>query len=462
MNMKKLKKLKLSPPLNFKLRKPDLNKINTQKVINALEKNPTKYRKILEKANEPQYLYWTKFKYKIRDDVLSPEELWYLVRQFRNISATESLIKAENSDNFKWLRLPSTEEYLHSVDMMAGGQLLPYPNILSQSNQQTFISRGIIEEAIASSQLEGAHTTRAAARKMIIEKRSPRNASERMILNNYKAINAIEENYKNQELSLDLLFELHRILTRDTINKTEQNRLRENSDEIVVQGEIDQEQFITHLPPSENFVREEIKRLIDYANDQMGQKFTHPITKAIFLHFWIGYLHPFTDGNGRLARALFYWYLLKKGYWTFMFLPISTVIKKSPSQYALAYIYSEQDNLDITYFYDFHIRKVLQAVEDFKIYLGSKIKENQEVDKIISKKVTLNERQKQLVHYFISDPNPSTTVSSHSTLNNISRQTAAKDLKVMEADKLLYAKREGKYVRYYPAKTLLGLWGERK
>jgi len=107
--------------------------------------------------------------------------------------------------------------------MMAGGQLLPYPNILSQSNQQTFISRGIIEEAIASSQLEGAHTTRAAARKMIIEKRSPRNASERMILNNYKAINAIEENYKNQELSLDLLFELHRILTRDTINKTEQN-----------------------------------------------------------------------------------------------------------------------------------------------------------------------------------------------------------------------------------------------
>src|SRR3989344_4784212 len=420
MNMKKLKKLKLSPPLNFKLRKPDLNKINRQKVINALEKNPTKYRKILEKANEPQYLYWTKFKYKIRDDVLSPEELWYLVRQFRNISATESLIKAENSDNFKWLRLPSTEEYLHSVDMMAGGQLLPYPNILSQSNQQTFISRGIIEEAIASSQLEGAHTTRAAARKMIIEKRSPRNASERMILNNYKAINAIEENYKNQE------------------------------------------QFITHLPPSENFVREEIKRLIDYANDQMGQKFTHPITKAIFLHFWIGYLHPFTDGNGRLARALFYWYLLKKGYWTFMFLPISTVIKKSPSQYALAYIYSEQDNLDITYFYDFHIRKVLQAVEDFKIYLGSKIKENQEVDKIISKKVTLNERQKQLVHYFISDPNPSTTVSSHSTLNNISRQTAAKDLKVMEADKLLYAKREGKYVRYYPAKTLLGLWGERK
>jgi len=95
MNMKKLKKLKLSPPLNFKLRKPDLNKINRQKVINALEKNPTKYRKILEKANEPQYLYWTKFKYKIRDDVLSPEELWYLVRQFRNISATESLIKAE-------------------------------------------------------------------------------------------------------------------------------------------------------------------------------------------------------------------------------------------------------------------------------------------------------------------------------------------------------------------------------
>jgi Fic family protein len=452
MYMKKLKTLQ-SP--RFSLKKPNLDKIDRAKVISVLEKDPAKYRKLLEKANEPNYNYWDKFKYKVQDDILKSEELWYLIRQFRNISSIEIPVKAENGDFFKWLRLPSTEEYLHTVDMLAGGQLLPHPNLISQSNQQTFISRGIIEEAIASSQLEGAHTTRAVAKKMIIENRKPRNESERMILNNYETINAIEENYKNRELSLRLLFEIHRMLTKGTIDKAEQNRLRKNKDKIVVQGQIGSDQFISHFPPDEIFVENEVKRLIAYANDQSNQKFTHPIIKAIFLHFWIGYLHPFTDGNGRLARAIFYWYLLRKGYWTFMFIPISTIIKKAPSQYALAYIYSEQDNLDITYFYDFHIRKVLQAIEDFKSYLNLKIKENQEVDKIISKKVTLNERQRQLIHYFISDPNPSTTVSSHSTINNIARQTAAKDLKELESANFLYSEKEGKYVRYYPSDKLI-------
>jgi len=441
----------------FSLKKPNLKKVNRGKVIAVLEKNPAKYRKLLEKANEPSYLYWDKFQYKVQDDILSLEELWYLIRQFRNISSTEIPIKSESGEFYKWLRLPSTEEYLHEIDMLSGGQLLSYPNVISRSNQQAFINRGIIEEAIASSQLEGAHTTRAVAKKMIIEKREPRNESERMIFNNYRTINTIEEDYKNKDLSLDLLFEIHGMLTQETVNKMEQNRLRNDEDRVVVQGQIGSTEYISHVPPNEGFVKSEINRLIEYANDQINEKFTHPIIKAIFLHFWIGYLHPFTDGNGRLARALFYWYLLRKGYWTFMFLPISTVIKKAPSQYALAFIYSEQDGLDITYFYDFHLRKILQAIKEFQSYLENKIKENKKVDVIISKKAVLNERQKQLVHYFISDPNPSTTVSSHSVLNDISRQTAAKDLKQLESVKFLYSKKEGKYVRYYPSDKLIGM-----
>ncbi len=185
---------------------------------------------------------------------------------------------------------------------------------------------------------------------MILEKRKPRNKSEQMILNNYRTIMSIEEEYKNSELSLDLMFTLHRKLTEETISKDQQGRLRKNSDEIVIQGFIGREEYISHIPPNEDFLNAEIQRLIEFANDKEDHKFMHPIIKAIFLHFWIGYLHPFTDGNGRLARALFYWYLLKKGYWTMMYLPISTVIKQSPIQYAMAYIYTEQDNFDLTYF----------------------------------------------------------------------------------------------------------------
>ena len=362
-------------------------------------------------------------------------------------------IKAKDNESFRWIRLSSTDEFLHRIDMLAGGQLFPHSS-LTTTNRQTFINRGIIEEAIASSQLEGAHTTRAAARKMIVEKREPRNESERMIVNNYKTINTIEQEYKNEPLTLDLLFEIHRMLTFETIERTEQGRLRTNQDKIVVTGQIGFKEYTTHTPPNEEFLQHEMKKLILYANDRSEDRFVHPIIKAIFLHFWIGYLHPFTDGNGRIARALFYWYLLRKGYWTFMYLPISTVIKKAPVQYAMAYIYSEQDNKDITYFYDFHIKKIIAALEDFKAYIDKKINENKQVDKLIEQDLTLNERQKQLIYYFLSDEKPSTTISSYATLNAIARQTAARDLKELTRIGLVKSKREGKYIRYNPTLKL--------
>lgn len=441
----------------YRLEEPGLDSVNWKKIFGELDKDPGKYKEIYEKANEPNYLYWDTFKYKFPNNTLSSEEQWFLVRQFRNVAVVETPIRAENGEMFKWIRLSSTDGFLHRIDMLAGGQLVPYSDLLSSTNKQIFINRGIIEEAIASSQLEGAHTTREAARVMIIENREPKSESERMILNNYRAINLIKQEYKNQPLTKDLLFELHGILTQETVDRKNQNRFRKDEEGIVVRGQIGEREYITHTPPKEKFVVQEIDRLIAYANDADGGKFIHPIIKAIFIHFWVGYLHPFTDGNGRLARALFYWYLLRKGYWTFMYLPISTVIKKAPAQYAMSYICSEQDNNDVTYFYDFHIKKIIFALEEFKAYLSKKIAENKEVDRIIKQELPLNERQKLLIHYFLSDPRPSTSVSSYATINAVARQTAAKDLKKLVKVGLITSRREGKYIRYYPARRLKDL-----
>lgn len=184
----------------------------------------------------------------------------------------------------------------------------------------------------------------------------------------------------------------------------------------------------------------------------------HPIIKAIFLHFWFGYLHPFTDGNGRLARALFYWYLLRENYWTFMYLPISMVIKRAPIQYAMAYIYSEQDSYDATYFFDFHIRKIMQALNDFNEYVSRKILENKEIDRIVSKDVHLVDRQKYLIHHLISENDIYITITSHATLNSISRQTAAKDIKQLEKTGLIIGTREGKYIKYRATQKLLEMF----
>lgn len=441
----------------YHIDKPDLSKIDKTKIFSGVENLSDNFTQFLQDINEPVYLYWDDIRFKQPPKGLTSEEAWYLVKQFRTLVLRSTPVKTEKGEYFKWTKLPNVDEFLHKIDISSGGQIFASMDVLQGANRQKYISRGILEEAIASSQLEGAHTTRHAAKLMITEKREPRNKDEQMIVNNYNTIVKIDEEYKHKPLSEDLLLEMHRMLTYKTIPSDEQGRYRKDEDDIVVQGDIGSQTFVTHIPPKEAFVREEIKKLIDYCNDLNKDKFVHPIVKAIFIHFWLAYLHPFVDGNGRLARALFYWYLLRKNYWTFMYLPISLVIKKAPKQYAMAYIYSEQDSNDVTYFFDFHIRKIMQSLSDFNDYVNRKVSENKEMDTLVSKNIPLIDRQKHLLHYLISEPNIYSTITSHATINNISRQTAAKDFKYLEKANLVKGDREGKYIKYRASSNLISL-----
>jgi len=436
----------------FSLEKPDLKSINWSNIQQVLE-DTAHYRSIISSANYPKYIYWDKFKHKSLSKKLSAEEQWFLIRASRDANAIITPIKSIDGNYFKWNRLIYVDEKLHVIDMMMGGQLFPQSKI-PLGSRETYINRGVIEEAIASSQLEGAHTTRAAAKKFILEKRKPENKSEQMIMNNYKAMLALEDDFKDRKLSRKMLFELHSLLVDKTLEKSEQKRFRKDSDDIVIEGMIGSQQYTSYIPPKESFIQSEVDRLIAYANDELEGKFIHPIIKAIFIHFWIGYLHPFVDGNGRVARALFYWYLLKSGYWAFSYLPISTVIKKSPVQYAKAYIYTEQDSDDLTYFFDYQMSKISQAIKEFNEYVQKQIGQNKKVERILDSHMSLNERQKQLLFYFISEDKASTTTTTHSTINDVARQTASKDLKSLQRAGLIKSKREGKYTRFYATDRL--------
>ena len=65
--------------------------------------------------------------------------------------------------------------------------------------------------------------------------------------------------------------------------------------------------------------------------------FLHPVIRSILLHFWVAYDHPFVDGNGRNARALFYWSMLRHGFWLAEFFSISHEILKAPRKYYRAF-----------------------------------------------------------------------------------------------------------------------------
>ncbi|NOY88468.1 MAG: Fic family protein [FCB group bacterium] len=315
--------------------------------------------------------------------------------------------------------------------------------IENQTVRQRFITRGIMEEAIASSQLEGANTTRKFAKRMLLEKRKPSNRFEQMILNNYQAMLHVEQSLCNEELTSDLLLDLHVRLTRDTIDSKDVGRIRNDNDQVVVCDAISG--MVYHIPPPSKILKVELKRFIQYANDDSPKsQFVHPLIKAILLHFWVGYLHPFTDGNGRLARTIFYWYLLRKKYWAFSYLPVSKAIRNSPGQYRDAYIYSEQDGNDLTYFIDYNIRKITQAKREFEAYVKYKEIENRKMAEVAREKYRFNERQIQLLRYLHKNPKATTSIKTHSQIYSISRVTARKDLEGLEEMGFLTSQRFGR------------------
>lgn len=432
----------------FKLEKPDLSNIDIAKILKRYEPNRRLYGEAVYDVCEPVYYYWDKIKYKVPPAGTSAVEFWALIKHIRKVSSRKTPIKAENGEGFTWLRLFYTDEYLHKIDVKLGGEIFAeYKNIITPYGKQRLLTKSIVEEAIASSQLEGAVTTTPIAKKMLLENRPPKNRSERMIVNNYKTMQALQNDYKEKKLSREMLFELHAIITKDTVDVDKQGRYRTDADNITLN---DQTKYIYHVPPREKFMIPEMDKLLLYANDEDEGGFIHPIIKAIFLHFWIGYLHPFYDGNGRLARAIFYWYLLRRGYWAIQYLPISLIIKEAGSQYGMAFVYAEQDDYDITYFYDFHMRKIMQAQKNFSDYLQRKTEENNTIEAVLDKKFLLNDRQKEVLRYLlIKDENSYITSSSYITLYKVSKVTSIKDLKQLEQLRLVSSKRVGKYVRYY-------------
>lgn len=439
--------------IEYKIEKPDFLKISKERKA-FLNENMFKlfFKHNLFKYSNETYYYWDKIKFQTLPEELENHiELWYIVSNVRILSYT--VVNDKNGNHFLLEKPKFLEELLHKLDLSLGWTFL-WMNF-NDNERKIFLQNGITEEAISTSQLEWAMTSSKDAREMIQKWRKPITKDEKMILNSYKAMNFINsEEFLEKKLSIESLLELQSILTKDTLDdKTEEWRFRNDSDEIVVQNSTWTE--IYHIPPNEKILQEELKKLVSYANDE-DSNFTHPFIKATILHFWIWYLHPFCDWNGRTARSLFYWYLLKKWYWGFSYIPISSVIKNSKTQYNNAYIYSEQDENNLTYFLVYIANKTKQAFEDFEKYLDKKRKEQKSVISLVSH-LWLNERQTKLISYFLKNNWSYTNNSIHKNYYWIAIDTAKRDLEYLLEKWFLIKQKQWKYVNYFPVKNLADL-----
>jgi len=408
---------------------------------------------------QSRYLPWHEFKRKNWAPE-NKEDVWALIKILRQIDGQPTPILDETGTRYTFSPRANAE-FLHEVDLELGGVFLGVQDF-NQGVRRQIIRRNLIEESIASSQLEGANTSRQAAKKMLAEGRAPTDKSEQMIVNNHETMRWIEEELKNEPLTIDLLFEIHRKITDNTLDDDHQGRLRPTFDSkgnrLVIKPWDDR--TISYVTPAKEFVESQLPALISFANDNLDNAFIHPLTKAIMIHFWIGLLHPFEDGNGRLARILFYWYMLRRKYWAFSYLSISERILKSPRQYAMAYIYSEQDGGDLNYFIHYNIVKIKLARKSFQEFIAAKIEENKKSSALIKRDHSLNQRQINLLQYLSKDEQRYTTLKEYNNVNDdISKVTASTDLKKLVERDFLKKVKSGRNVYYYPLPKLLNLLG---
>jgi len=372
-----------------------------------------------------KYLYWDKAKYQKASGIKDPKILWSAIKLSRTIHAKKITF---GTHNFKYNLTDSIQKGLHEFDLHIGGNL-GTRSVIPEDDKKRYLISSIMEEAIASSQIEGAVTTRKKAKEMLRKNIKPRNKSEQMIANNYSTIKLIVD-IQDEPITIERLFEVHKLITNQTLDDNNDEGKYRDDNEVNVVDVMDGE--IVHTPPDFKEVPKLMEELFNFFNNNDKEQFIHPIVKGCVIHFMIGYIHPFVDGNGRTARALFYWYLLKNGYWLTEYLSISRLIVRSKTQYAQAFIYSEIDENDLTYFINYKIKTMQLAYNSLREYIQRKINEKKQL--INFQKIKgINERQALIIKWLYEEPDLLFSVKEIENRFSLSNQTARTDLTELES-----------------------------
>ena len=376
-----------------------------------------------------KYRHWDTFRHLEPPPGVTAEERWLAVKMARR--ALYQVLPLRDVQGRPFVHaLPGVAlEMLHAVDRDASGNIRASDQVTSPATRDTYLFKSLVEEAITSSQLEGASTTRKVAKAMIQEGREPRNRSERMIYNNYQAMLFVRR-VMDEPLTPGMVLELQRTLTEGTLDDPDAaGRLRLPGEDIHVSDETG---TVLHVPPQASELEGRLRAMCRFANGEPTGEFVHPAVRAIILHFWLAFDHPFVDGNGRTARALFYWAMARQGYWLCEYVSISRILKKARGQYARAFLYTETDENDLTYFLLFQLRVLLQAIRELHEYLARKAAQLRETEELVRRaaavRADLNPRQLALLDHALKNPNARYTVDSHRRSHGVSYETARTDL----------------------------------
>ena len=394
-------------------------KIDRKMLVNALLKGiDPNIMPVVDKVNA-DYEYWDKVKYKKLPEGFTPQMLWTNVKASR----LRSTIPVWSKYGINLCVTSQMQRLCHEFDMKFGS-FWEVEGDIQSSERKYYLSSSLMEEAIYSSKMEGASTTRIVAKDMLRKKKSPQNKSQQMIVNNYNTIQYIVE-HKDEPLTEELLLTIHRLMTEKTLDNSEDAGRFRTNDKVVVADMVEGD--IIYTPPSFQEIPEFVESLCDFFNNDNPRTFIHPIIRGIIVHFMLAFMHPFVDGNGRTARALFYWYMLKEGYKLTEYMSISRVIAKSKSKYEKAFRYVENDGNDMGYFVAYNLEALEISFQQLRDYIQRKQREKSAASSFMMAG-NINQRQALVLQRLKEEPETIFTVKDVQEQFSVSSMTARKDL----------------------------------
>ena len=422
--------------VKLKGKAPDINQsLKNADILQVLELSAP------EATQKKRYFCWDELQYRPSPAGLNSATWWAGIKLHRQLGRLPVPLCDAQGKAFTFSLMPQILSLLHDVDNHFG--ILPH----SADGKKKYITyhSAITDEAIMSSVLEGAVVTRAEAQEMLRQNRPALNEHERMVRNNYQTMKYLLSK-RQQDLTPDTVLDLHRQMTEDTLDTPAMcGCLRSAADNVRVENTITGE--VIHTPPPAEQLPERLEQMCAFANGEGG--YIHPVLRAVILHFWLAYDHPFVDGNGRTARALFYWAMIRGGYDMVEYISISREIDRHPKRYYLSFQKTEWDEGDLNYFIFDQLHTIIEAVQTLKWGGAEPDNELYAGEDIEPYGLEMNPRQKAFLQRIQKlPPGASYSITAYCDEFKVVRQTARTDLGALVQAGVLSCRKQGKQFLY--------------
>ncbi len=190
----------------------------------------------------------------------------------------------------------------------------------------------------------------------------------------------------------------------------------------VVSGPMGRE-TIHFTAPEASLVPDEMKQFLDWFN-QVDE--TEPFLKAALAHLWFITIHPFEDGNGRIARAITDLQLCRADKTSFRFYSMSAQIRKERNAYYKKLEQTQQGGLDITDWMEWFLQCLLNSFASASVILEAVLKKSRFWSSYQLQ--SFNERQLRMLNKLLDGFTGKLSSSKWAAMNHCSHDTALRDI----------------------------------